>query len=381
MIPALPTRTPLRPESAAAMRPAPLLLLFVLAACLVRAEPASIRYNGLEYVSLDDSVARLGMRVERSIPPSTVMVKDGAQPVARFADRSRETDVKGLRVFFGDPVVDRGGTFYLSRTDFEAHLLPRLRPELCGAPPRVPHVIAVDPGHGGLDHGTENRALGTMEKTYTLDVALRLKRLLEAAGYVVVMTRETDVDVAKQIRSEIANQARADLFVSIHFNSLYPNTKTTGVEILSFPPRSQRSTNSWSPGEKDDSESREAPINDFNRWNTVLSGVMHRRLLDALKTGDRGEKFEHLGVLRMLKCPGVLVEPAFLSSESESVRLATAAYRDTIASAILSGIQDYAELVRRASPASVAPAAAPSVPPSATGAPVRSQPTRPSPGP
>lgn len=359
------------------------LLLLLAVPALTGAELPTVRYNGLDYVSLDAGAALMGLRVERSIPPSTVMLKDGAQPVARFADRSRETDVKGLRVFFGDPVVDRGGTFYLSRTDFESHLLPRLRPESCGAPPRIPRTIAVDAGHGGLDHGTENRALGTMEKTYTLDVALRLRRLLEAAGYKVVMTRETDVDVPKQIRSEIANEAGADLFVSIHFNSLYPNTKTTGVEVLSFPPRSQRSTNSWSPGEKDDSEAREAPINEFNRWNTVLSGAMHRRLLDALKTGDRGEKFEHLGVLRMLKCPGVLVEPAFLSSDSESGRLATAAYRDTIAAAILGGIEDYGALVRRASPSAVAPAgqAAPPAQPAATGGPVRTQPTRPAPGP
>ena len=360
-----------------------LLLLPVLLKGAAVGDLAAVRYNGLDYVSLDQGAARLGLRVERSIPNTAVMLKDGAQPVARFSDRSRETDIKGLRVFFGDPVVDRGGTFFLSRTDFETHLVPRLRPELCGPPPRVPHLIAVDPGHGGLDHGTENRALGTMEKTYTLDVGLRLKRLLEAAGYAVVMTRETDVDVSKQIRSEIANQASADLFVSIHFNSLYPNTKTTGVEVLSFPPRTQRSTNSWSPGEKDDSEARDAPINEFNRWNTVLSSVMHRRLVDALRTGDRGEKFEHLGVLRGLKCPGVLVESAFLSSESESVRLATPAYRDAIAAAILSGIEDYAAIVRRLNPASVeAPPPAP--PPSATpapGSPVRSQPTRPAPGP
>ena len=120
------------------------LILILALPALPGAELPTVRYNGLDYVSLDQGAAQMGLRVERSIPPSTVMLKDGAQPVARFADRSRETDVKGLRVFFGDPVVDRGGTFYLSRTDFEARLLPRLRPESCGAPPRVPRVIAVD---------------------------------------------------------------------------------------------------------------------------------------------------------------------------------------------------------------------------------------------
>jgi N-acetylmuramoyl-L-alanine amidase len=101
---------------------------------------------------------------------------------------------------------------------------------------------------------------------------------------------------------------------------------------------------------------------------------MHRRLLDALHSGDRGEKLEHLGVLRSLKCPGVLVEPAFLSSEVEGGRLATPEFRDTIASAILAGIEDYAALLRSLRPASVTPSSGAPGPAAA-----RSQPTRPTP--
>jgi len=353
------------------------LLVPALLSASVGGDLASVRSGGLDYVSLEEGAARLGLRIERSLPPSSVMLKDGSRPVARFSDHSRETDIKGLRVFFGDPVIERGGKFFLSRADYEVHLVPRLRPGLCGPAPRIPHVIAIDPGHGGQDHGTENKTLGTMEKTYTLEVAQRLKQLLEAKGYAVVMTRESDVGVEKQIRSEIANQASADLFVSIHFNSLFPNTKTTGVEVLTFPPRPQRSTDSWSPGKRDDSEARDAPINEFNVWNTVLASSMHRRLLDALHSGDRGEKLEHLGVLRSLKCPGVLVEPAFLSSEVEGGRLATPEFRDTIASAILAGIEDYAALLRSLLPASVTPSNGAPGPAAAPAA--RSQPTRPTP--
>jgi N-acetylmuramoyl-L-alanine amidase len=357
------------------------LVLSAAAACArAQADLPTLRNSGIDYLNLEDGAARLGLRMERSIPQTAVMLKDGARPVARFADHSRDSDLKGLRVFLGDPVVERGGKFYISRTDYDNRLVPRMRPDLCVPLPRQPHVIAIDPGHGGADDGTENRTFHSMEKTYTLDVAERLKKLLAAAGYAVVLTRETDVDVPKQLRSEIANRADADLLVSIHFNSLYPNTKTTGVEILLFPPRTQRSTNSWSPGQKNDAEEAAAPVNGFNAWNSVLAGVMHRRLLDALKNGDRGEKFEHLGVLRGLKCPGVLVESAFLSSDAEAQRLATPVYRDTIAAAILGGIEDYAEVIRRLHPASVgAPVEAP--PPAhapAPGAPPRSVPSRPS---
>jgi N-acetylmuramoyl-L-alanine amidase len=364
-------------------RPLASLLFAALACACPGADLPSILNNGIDYVGLEEGSARLGLRLERSIPQTTVMLKDGAQPVARLIDHSRDADLKGLRVFLGDPVIERGGKFYISRTDYEFRIVPRLRPDLAGPPPRQPHVIAIDPGHGGTDDGTENRTHHSMEKTYTLDVAERLKKLLQAAGYAVVMTRETDVDVPKQIRSEIANQANADLLVSIHFNSLYPNTKTTGVEILLFPPRTQRSANSWSPGEKNDAQATDAPVNAYNAWNSVLAGTLHRRVLDALKTGDRGEKFEHLGVLRGLKCPGVLVESAFLSSDSEAERLALPPYRDAIAAAMLAGIQDYAEVIRRLRPAPIsAPGPAAGTSPGAAPAPAtHSPPTRPSAGP
>jgi N-acetylmuramoyl-L-alanine amidase len=379
-IPLLPTHGLRKPESAAPMRQA-VLALCLLAALLgapARADLAGYRTGGIEYVSLTDVAARLGLNLERLVPATGVIVRDGAQPLAKLVDRSRDTDIKGLRVFFGDPVITHGGAFYLSRADYEFHFLPRLRPDLCGAPPRQPHVIVVDAGHGGVDHGTENPRLHTMEKTYTLEVALQVKRLLEQAGYKVMMIREADVTIPKENRSTIANGWSPDLFVSIHFNSTFPNTKTAGVEVMSFPSRGQRSTDSWSPGRKDDAEGAEAPVNAYAAWNAILGSFLHRHLLRALHDGDRGEKFEHLAVLRGLDCPGVLVEPAFLSSDTEGVSLGTPAYRETIAAAIFSGIQDYSDLIRRLHPASVAAPAGAPVPAAAPGPVPHALPTRPS---
>jgi len=364
-------RAPRRPDPAAAMRPA--TLVFLLAAAFFSAargsEPAAVRFGSIDYVSVDDAADRLGLKVVRLAPQPAVILKDGARPVARLADHSREADLAGLRVFLGDPVVARGGALYVSRTDYLARILPRLRPDLCGLPPRQPRVIAIDPGHGGTDHGASNKALGSMEKTYTLDVSLRLKRLLEGAGYTVVLTRDADYDLSKPIRAEMANRANADLFVSVHFNSLNPNTKTTGVEVLCFPPRSQRSAESWRPGHSDDSEGKVSPVNAFDAWNAILAGALHRRVLDALHDGDRGEKLEHLGVLRELGCPGVLVEPAFISSDSEAAKLATPEFREAIAAALFAGIGDYAQVIRALRPPAIA---APDA-----GPPPRAVPTRP----
>jgi len=355
-----------------------------LAALSVPAAPAplpTVRAGGTEYVSLADASAQMGLTVERVPNAPTVILKEGARPVARLVENSRETVVTGLRVFLGDPVAVRHGAFYLSRADYLFHLLPRLRPELLGAVPPVPRVIVLDPGHGGIDHGTENPPRHLMEKTFTLDVALRLRRLLEAAGYQVYLIRETDATVPKENRSGLANQWSPDLFVSIHFNSLYPNTRTKGVEVMEFPSRNQRSTDSFSPGKAGDAESFESPINAFAAWNTLLGSKLHRRLLDNLRDGDRGEKFEHLAVLRGLNCPGVLVEPAFVSSDEEAQRLTQPAFRELIAASIRDGIQDYAAALERLRPAPPGPAAAPGpVPPPSVGGPSRTAPRRPGAG-
>lgn len=364
------------------MRPAALLLLLASALGLAAApaEPAPTRIGGAEYVSLDDTARLLGLRIER-LGTQAVLLKDGAQPVARLTDHSREIDIRGMRLFLGSVVLERGGTYYLSQTDYRVRLLPRLRPERVQPAREPPRVIALDPGHGGADHGTENRSLGVMEKTCTLDVALKLKRLLEAAGYTVVLTRDADVDVPLPVRALAADRAGADLFVSIHFNSLFPNTKTTGAEVFSFAPRGQRSTDSWSLGGKDDAESAQAPVNAYDPWSAILAGTVHRRILDALKDGDRGEKIAHFGALRELKCPGILVESAIITSDKEGALLQTPEFRDRIAAALFQGIEDYADLLRAQQPKSVAAPAAgsPSTPavPAPGPVPTRSAPTRP----
>jgi N-acetylmuramoyl-L-alanine amidase len=359
------------------MRPAATLLLLATTLGLVAAaaEPAATRLGNVDYVNLDEAAAYLGLRVEH-LGTQAVLLKDGPQPVARLAEHSREIDVKGLRLFLGSVVLEHRGVYYVSETDYRVRLVPRLRPERVRPMREPPKVIVIDPGHGGVDHGTENRTLGVMEKTCTLDVALKLKRLLEASGYKVVLTRESDVDVPLAARALIANRAGADLFVSIHFNSLYPNTKTTGAEVFSFSPRAQRSTDSWSLGGKDDAEASLAPVNAFDSWNTILAGAVHRRILDALRDGDRGEKIAHFGALRELRCPGILVESAIITSDKEGALLKTPEFRDKIAAAVFQGIEDYCAMMGGRDPKVQAAPAAAAAAPSAPLA--RSAPTRPS---
>jgi N-acetylmuramoyl-L-alanine amidase len=212
----------------------------------------------------------------------------------------------------------------------------------------VPKVIVLDAGHGGNDPGRVNPPLKINEKTLTLDVARRVRRLLEADGFKVVLTRDTDTFIALPQRAAASNLVQADAFVSIHFNALPQDARTSGVEVYTFPPRGQRSTNSWSPGAKEDAEHHASPVHRVDGWSALLAHTLHGRLVGDLKAADRGRKLMHLAVLRPLQAPGVLVECGFLTSEAEARRIATPEYRQQLAVALAAGIRDYARAVESA---------------------------------
>jgi N-acetylmuramoyl-L-alanine amidase len=259
---------------------------------------------------------------------------------ADIANDTREISVNGLRVFLGDPVMGASGQLYVSRVDYERCLTPLLRPGLGTIAPPALKTIVLDPGHGGRDNGTS-----VHEKTYALDVARRAKQLLETAGFNVVLTRDKDTFVELADRSAIANAERAGLFVSIHFNAVPKDSRTSGVEVYTFAPRTQHSVSWWSLGRKYDPhlENEDMPVNRFDHWSVVLAQAIHRRFVIDLKSFDRGKKIAHWGVLRQLNCPGVLVECGFLTSTAEAKRIATPAHRQKIAAAIAAGIRDYAQ--------------------------------------
>ena len=324
----------------------------------VPARPASlpgIRLGPVEYVAMQDVATLVRMKTAWQEKERRLTLFD-AGTRAEFEAGSREVSLNGLRLFLGMPALLHNGTFYVSRIDFERMLLAQLRPALLAAPPPRPRVIAIDPGHGGTDNGMENKKLGLKEKILTLDVALRLQRLLVARGFKVVLTRTEDRQLAPdkptdfQRRDEIANRAGSDLLVSIHFNSLYPDTKTTGTESYVFTRQFQRSDRAWGALEKDDTEREAAPVNRYDAWSALLRENLQREVLGSLKTVDRGQKTMHSLVLKGLACPGVLVESVFLSNDAEANRAAAEAGRQQIAEAIARGISAYADTVAALQP-------------------------------
>lgn len=297
---------------------------------------------GRELVPLAEVASRLGLRLKAAERGRKVTLA-GAEVKAELERDSREITANGLRVFLGDPVTESGGQLHVTREDFERALTPLLKPGWGAPPAMVPKVVVLDPGHGGKDNGTSAN-----EKTYALDVARRAKRLLEAAGHRVILTRDADTYLELTQRSAVAVAQGAHLFVSIHFNALPNDARTSGVEVFTFAPVPQRSTNSWGAREAGDAEREPSPANRHDHWSSVLAQAVQRRFVEDLKSFDRGKKIAHWAVLRGLNCPGVLVECGFLTSQQEARRIATTAHRQKIAEAIAAGVRDYAATVERA---------------------------------
>src|SRR5207249_178165 len=129
--------------------------------------------------------------------------------------------------------------FAVSRTDGGKTIEPQLRPHRVHNYGKVETVV-LDPGHGGHDRGAVCRY--GYEKDFALDVARKLRPLLQAKGLRVIMTREGDYFVPLEVRAQIANAARNSIFVSIHFNATDRDPNATGFEIFSFTPRGAPST-------------------------------------------------------------------------------------------------------------------------------------------
>ncbi len=311
--------------------------------------PTGLRLGGVDFVTATDLALWLGCKGTWTDPLRTLKLIDKSNPAnrAELTADSREAGVNGLRIFLGEKVFQRDGHLFISRTDAERTLAPLLHPGLTSTLLPAPKIIVLDPGHGGEDPGAENKAFGLKEKILTLDVALRLKTLLETVGYKVVLTRESDTALSGNkaldlaLRPDFANRAHADLFISIHFNAATKDTR--GTEVFTYAPRAQHATDWWGQLSHDDTalELNDQPVNRFDHWSATLAGALHRQILHTLKTEDRGKKIAHWAVLKTLKCPGVLVEPAILTNEDDARRVAMPAFRQQIAEALAAGVRDY----------------------------------------
>lgn len=170
-------------------------------------------------------------------------------------------------------------------------------------------VVVVDAGHGGFDHGGIP-GQRVAESQMTLDVALRLRNVLQANGYHVVMTRSSDVFVPLGTRVAIANAYRNGIFVCIHFNSA-TRRGANGIETYFY-------------------SSQSLP----------LASAIHYYVAGGAPSPNRGVRRRGYFVLRRTTIPAVLVECGFLTNPYEASYVQAATYRQKLAEEIARGVRN-----------------------------------------
>ena len=214
-----------------------------------------------------------------------------------------------------------------------------LQPLLSQVPP-VPattRTVVIDPGHGGKDSGTRSAINGEYEKFYALDCARRLQRLLEASNWRVILTRTNDTFLPLPDRAALAERVKADLFLSIHFNSGTGNGAQAGIETYCLTPNGMPSNLLREAGD----DPREThPNNAFDEQNFLLASRVHCSVLEATSAGDRGvRRARFMGVLRPQGRPAVLVEAGYLTTPADERKIATSSYRQSIAEGIARALE------------------------------------------
>lgn len=216
-------------------------------------------------------------------------------------------------------------------------------------------TIVIDPGHGGRDPGAIGPN-GLYEKTVTLAVAKDLKQLLEQLkGYRVFLTRTTDTYVALKKRAEFANSHHADLFISIHVNSI-PEKNQAVAETFYFGPAKSHAILQLAKAENGGSNYSEGDLhrlvkkisNTFKtRQSRTLARLIQKSLYRNIKRnndpmmGNAGIHTAPFVVLLDTDMPSVLAEISCISNPAEARRLTKTSYREAIAKYLEKGILAY----------------------------------------
>ncbi|MEB3226174.1 MAG: N-acetylmuramoyl-L-alanine amidase [Synechococcus sp.] len=178
-------------------------------------------------------------------------------------------------------------------------------------PPRSNILVMIDPGHGGRDPGAVGIG-GLQEKNVILPISQEVSRILQQNGVSVRLTRDTDYFVSLEGRTQLANSANADLFVSIHANAIsMSRPEVNGLEVY------------------------------YHQSGKVLAETIHRNILRRIQMRDRGVRTARFYVLRNTSMPSALVEVGFVTGREDAPRLNDPAFRSQMAQAIAAGILEY----------------------------------------
>ncbi|MDO4643345.1 MAG: N-acetylmuramoyl-L-alanine amidase [Cardiobacteriaceae bacterium] len=222
-------------------------------------------------------------------------------------------------------------------------------------------IVAIDPGHGGKDSGAMNRVTGLREKDVVLQIAHRLKKLLDSKkGFRAILTRSDDTYIPLKERPAIARRQGADIFVSIHADAVESDepsgssvymlsTKGASSQLAKYLERSENAVDlRWGVDvSKYDDDIQEALLNIQQEATLESSYVLATQTLNELRRLGKIHKPNveraNFVVLRSPEIPSMLVETAFISNPEEARKLSSPTYQEQLAMGIANGITHYFE--------------------------------------
>lgn len=303
-----------------------------------RSAPASggweiTKIEGREYVSVDSikkfynfsKLSRVGRSVVLENPKVEMSLKIGGN----------ECLMNNVKFIFSHEIATVGDKIYVSRIDLAKLIDPVLRPNFIQNAGDFRTVI-LDPGHGGKDPGATN-PYGT-EALYNLKIAGMVKGQLEAKGFKVLMTRQSNVYLSLQERVNFANAIKENaIYISIHFNS--GGSAARGVETFTLsPPGVPHYDANFKPA---DLQTRAG--NEHDSANIALATSVHGSILRRLgkNTLDRGIKRARFSVLSGVSHPAILLEGGFMSHPYEARLIENEVYQKALATGVVDAVAKY----------------------------------------
>lgn len=328
------------------------MCLFAAVGCeTVPEQPSVSSYQ--EDIALNDICGRYGLRCNLD-GSSQVIAIEGQGAQAKAMVGSDIVILDGKKIILGGLVRLNRGTV-LVPPDFQFKVITPIVKKPSSV--QKSFTVMIDAGHGGHDPGGIGY-LGTKEKGIVLDIAKRIRTILEERGINTVMTRDSDEFISLEKRAELANQKHINLFVSIHAN-ISKSSKVKGIEVYNLkeldaaerkeamdPAKYQAMFRSYKMKQGDARLKKTviAMMSDYkNSESDRLSGCLAREVSATAQIGNRGDKQAGFYVLKYTLVPSVLIEVGFLSNKTEEKNLQSAEYRQKIADGIADSLVRYAK--------------------------------------